>query len=130
MRLGLLLAAGALALAAPACAADKASATGKASAGFAAAFGNTVKATYPDGRFQRYWFKPDGTWSAIGRRGKPSSGKWTQKGDRVCLKQTKPFSSPFKYCTDFSAAKGIGDSWPAKDAGGGRITLSLVKGGG
>ena len=98
--------------------------------GFAAACGNTVKATYPDGRFQRYWVQPDGTWRAIGRRGKPSSGKWTQKGESVCLKQTKPFAAPFRYCTDFSAAKGLGDSWPAKDAGGGKITLSLVKGGG
>jgi len=131
MRIAILLAAGTLLVAPPALAADKAASTGKAaSGGFATAFGNTVKATYPDGRAQRYWFKPDGTWSAIGRRGKPSSGKWTQKGESVCLKQTKPFSSPFRYCTDFSAAKGLGDSWPAKDAGGGKITLSLVKGGG
>ena len=128
MRGLILLAAGALALAAPALAAPDAPAAGNR--GFAAAFGNTVKATYPDGRVQRYWFQPDGTWRAIGRRGKPSSGKWTQKGESVCLKQTKPFAAPFRYCTDFSAAKGLGDSWPAKDAGGGRITLSLVKGGG
>lgn len=114
----------ALALAASAHAAPE----GGPNRGIAAAFGHTVKATYPDGRFQRYWFKPDGTWNAIGRRGKPSSGKWAQKGDKVCLKQTQPFASPFRYCTDFSAAKGVGSSWPAKDAGGGKITLSLEKG--
>ena len=98
--------------------------------GFEVAFGNTVKATYPDGRFQRYWFKEDGSWRAIGRRGTSSSGKWTRNGEKVCLKQTKPFAGPFKYCTSFPAAGALGSSWPAKDAGGGKITLSLVKGGG
>ena len=110
-----------------------ASATAAASAdaplGIAAAFGNTVKATYPDGRFQRYWLKADGTWRAIGRRGTASSGKWTQKGETLCLKQAKPFPSPFKYCTAFPSTGAVGASWPAKDAGGGKITLSLVKGG-
>lgn len=97
--------------------------------GLAAAFGNTVKATYPDGRFQRYWFQSGGTWRAIGRRGTASSGKWTQAGEKVCLKQTKPFVAPFKYCTHFPETGVIGSSWPAKDAGGGKITLSLVRGG-
>ncbi|WP_293906464.1 hypothetical protein [Phenylobacterium sp.] len=99
-----------------------------APAGIAAAFGNTVKATYPDGRFQRYWFKADHTWHAIGRRGTASSGKWTQNGETVCLKQTKPFPAPLKYCTNFPSTGAVGSSWPSKDAGGGRITLSLVKG--
>ena len=119
----LLISAAAVLLAADA--AHAAPATG----GLAAAFGNTVKATYPDGRFQRYWLQPDGTWRAIGRRGKPSSGKWTQKGDDLCLRQTKPFPAPTKYCTPFPASTKVGASWPAKDAGGGKITLSLVKGG-
>ena len=96
--------------------------------GFVVAFGNTVRATYPDGRFQRYWFKADGTWRAIGRRGAASSGKWTQAGEKVCLKQTKPFAGPFRYCTHFPADGALGSTWPAKDAGGGKIKLSLVKG--
>jgi hypothetical protein len=94
----------------------------------AAAFGNTVKATYPDGRFQRYWFQPDGTWRAIGRRGHASSGRWKAHGDEVCLKQTKPIPSPMKYCTTFPSDAHVGSSWPAKDMGGGAITLSVVKG--
>lgn len=92
------------------------------------AFGNTVKATYPDGRFQRYWFRPDGSWRAIGRRGRPSSGHWTAHGDRVCLKQSRPIPSPFKYCTTFPADAHVGSSWPAKDMGGGPITLSVLRG--
>ncbi|MBW8813488.1 MAG: hypothetical protein JF588_08690 [Caulobacterales bacterium] len=94
----------------------------------ASAFGNTVKATYPDGRFQRYWFQPDGSWRAIGRRGHSSSGHWTAHGDEVCLKQSKPIPSPMKYCTTFPASARVGSSWPAKDMGGGAITLSVVKG--
>ena len=107
-----------------------AAAAGKAPPGLSAAFGNTVRATYPDGRIQRYWFQADGTWRAIGRRGKASSGKWTADGDKVCLRQTKPFSGPMKYCTRFPDTVRVGASWPAKDVGGGRITLSIVKGGG
>jgi hypothetical protein len=97
--------------------------------GIAAAYGNTVKAVYPDGRFQRYWFDADGTWRAVGRRGTASSGKWTVKGEKVCLRQSKPFPSPVKYCTDFPSGGRLGSSWPSKDAGGGGIKLMLVKGG-
>ena len=122
----LLLAAACGLLAAPAA---PSAASAKATPGLAVAFGNTIKATYPDGRFQRYWLQPDGTWRAIGRRGTASSGKWSQKGESLCLKQTKPFPAPMKYCTPFRADTKVGASWPAKDAGGGKIMLSLVKGG-
>ena len=97
--------------------------------GIAAAFGNTVKATYPDGRFQRYWFEKNGTWRAIGRRGKPSSGKWVLKGEAVCLKQSKPFPSPTKFCTDFPSNGALGSSWDAKDVSGKPVKLSLLTGG-
>src|SRR5688572_22130438 len=63
-----------------------------------AAFGNTVVSTYPDGRTAKLWIKADGTYTATGRRGKPSSGKWSIKGAKVCLKQQKPTPAPFTYC--------------------------------
>lgn len=97
--------------------------------GIAAAFGNTLKATYPDGRFQRYWFGKDGTWRAIGRRGKPSSGKWMLKGEQVCLRQSKPFPSPTRFCTDFPSNGALGSSWQAKDVSGKPVKLSLLAGG-
>src|SRR5688572_22902357 len=76
--------------------------------GVAAAFGNTVKALYPDGRYQWLWFNPDGTWEAFGRRGKWSSGKWSQKSaGEVCLKQSRPIPAPFKYCTAFPTSGGV-----------------------
>lgn len=96
--------------------------------GVAAAFGNTVVSIYPDGKQQRIWLKPDGSWEAIGRRGTWSSGKWTMKDEKVCLKQARPFPAPFRYCTDFPAEGGIGAVWTSKDMTGQPIKLTVVKG--
>lgn len=97
--------------------------------GVSAAFGNTVKALYPDGRYQWLWFNADGTWEAFGRRGKWSSGKWSQKNtSQVCLKQSKPFPVPFNYCTAFPAAGGVGAVWTAKSLEGEPIKVTVVKG--
>src|SRR3954462_8648351 len=67
----------------------------------AAAFGNTVMSIYPDGRTQKIWLHPDGLWDGLGRDGKPLAGKWTVKSDKVCLRQTRPPTLPFSYCTAF-----------------------------
>lgn len=96
--------------------------------GLAAAFGNTIKALYPDGRYQRLWLRADGTWEAVGRRGKWSSGRWTQKDDQVCLKQSKPFPAPFRYCTRFPSDGGLGVQWTSRDMNGEPIRLTVVKG--
>ena len=96
--------------------------------GLAAAFGNTVKALYPDGRYQRIWFHADGTWEAFGRRGKWSSGKWTKKDEKVCLRQSRPFPAPFKYCTEFPSTGGIGAVWTSHDMAGEPIRLTVVPG--
>lgn len=96
--------------------------------GIAAAFGNTVKTFYADGRSQRIWLKPDGRWEAIGRRGTHSSGKWTQKGEKVCLRQTKPIPVPFSYCTHFPPEGGVGAVWTGKDMAGEPIRLTVVPG--
>jgi hypothetical protein len=99
------------------------------SQGLAAAFGNTVKAMYPDGRYQWLWFRADGTWEAFGRRGKWSSGKWSQKDDaKVCMKQSKPFPAPIKYCTDFPSNGGVGAVWTSKSMEGEPIKVTVVKG--
>lgn len=99
------------------------------SRGVAAAFGNTVKALYPDGKYQWLWFRADGTWEAFGRRGKWSSGKWSEKdAGKVCLKQAKPISIPFKYCTDFPATGGVGAVWTSKSMEGDPIRVTVVRG--
>ena len=96
--------------------------------GVAAAFGNTVKALYPDGKYQWLWFKADGTWEAFGRRGKWSSGKWSEKDAKVCMKQSKPIPIPFKYCTDFPANGGVGAVWSSRSMEGDPIKVTVVRG--
>jgi hypothetical protein len=94
----------------------------------AAAFGNTVMSIYPDGRTQKIWLHPDGLWDGLGRDGKPLAGKWTMKGDRVCLRQTRPPTLPFSYCTAFPADPHIGVTWASRDFGGTPIRLTVLKG--
>jgi len=97
--------------------------------GVAAAFGNTVKALYPDGKYQWLWFKADGTWEAFGRRGKWSSGRWSEKdSNKVCLKQSKPLPIPLSYCTDFPSNGGVGAVWASKSMEGDPIKVTVVKG--
>lgn len=97
--------------------------------GLAAAFGNTVKALYPDGKYQRIWFRADGGWEAVGRRGKTTAGRWSiQDGQRVCMKQSHPFPAPFKYCTAFPETGGLGVVWTSRDWQGEPIKLTVVKG--
>jgi hypothetical protein len=91
------------------------------------AFGNTIVSTYPDGRTAELWLKPDGTYTAEGRRHDPSRGHWRVKGNRLCLSQVRPMPSPFTYCTAIPAS-GMGGAWPAKAVSGERITVRLVHG--
>ena len=91
------------------------------------AFGNTVVSTYPDGRTAKLWLEPGGSYTAVGRRGRRSSGRWTLKGQRICLKQTRPVRAPFSYCTEFPDG-GVGASWKGKAVTGEPITIQVVEG--
>jgi hypothetical protein len=124
-RHALLIPAFALALSAFA-AAPSAQAADAASSKVSAAFGNTVFSIYPDGRSQKIWLKEDGTWTGQSRRGNPLAGKWSAKGDKICLKQTSPPMFGFGFCQVFpdDPAKGI----DSKDLTGTKIHLKLVKG--
>ena len=93
----------------------------------AAAFGNTIVSTYPDARQGRLWLKEDGSYTAAGRRNTPSSGKWSLKGENICLKQRKPISAPFAYCAK-APSGGVGTSWKAKAVTGEPITVKVVRG--
>ncbi len=96
--------------------------------GVTVAFGNTVKALYADGKYQRLWFRADGTWEAVGRRGKWSAGKWSLQDQKVCLRQSRPFPAPFRYCTAFPASGALGVVWASQDWQGEPIKLTVVKG--
>lgn len=93
-------------------------------ANVSAAFGNTLVTVDPDGRTRQIWLKPDGTWSGRSRRGLALAGKWTVKGDRVCLTQSKPhlIGSMCETVPRLGAADEAGD--PA----GNKVRLKLVRG--
>jgi len=91
------------------------------------AFGNTIVSTYPDGRTGRLWLQPGGAYTAEGRRGDPSSGRWSLKGAKVCLKQSKPIWTPFTFCTAIPSG-GVGAAWSAKAVTGEAIRVKLVAG--
>lgn len=106
-------------------AAEPAEPPAAAASDIAAAFGNTIVSTYPDGRKAHLWLKADGTYSGLGRRKKPSSGVWVIKGSQVCLKQKSPFPAPFSYCTPQPASA---ERWTAKAVTGEPITVELAPG--
>jgi hypothetical protein len=94
----------------------------------AAAFGNTVVTTYPDGRTQQIWLQPDGRWTGLSRTHKNLAGKWTLKGDKVCMRQQTPPTLPFSYCTAFPPDARVGAAWMAKDFVGTPIQMKLIRG--
>ncbi len=109
-------------------AATLASASGRADPSpLQAAFGATIVSTYPDGRTARLWLHPDGAYDAQGRRRDQSSGHWSLKGDKVCLRQSRPFPAPFAYCASVPHG-GVGASWSGKAVTGESIQLKLVAG--
>jgi hypothetical protein len=94
----------------------------------ASAFGNTVVSTYPDGRSQKIWLHPDGTWAGQSRTGTPLAGRWSVKGPKVCLRQSKPPTLPVSFCTPFPQNTGPGVQWTSRDLAGTPIRLSLQRG--
>jgi hypothetical protein len=94
----------------------------------ALAFGNTVVSTYADGRSQKIWLHPDGSWNGLSRKGSPLAGRWQLKGEKVCLRQSSPPTLPINYCTAFPEHSQLGMQWPSRDAVGTPIRLSLQKG--
>ena len=91
------------------------------------AFGNTIRSTYPDGRTAELWLTSDGAYTAEGRRHDPSSGHWKVKGDKLCLKQSRPIAAPFSYCVALPAS-GMSSGWTGKAYTGEVIQIQLIKG--
>lgn len=89
------------------------------------AFGNTITATYPDGRTARLWLDRDGSYRSISRRGNASSGEWRVRGGDVCLRQRAPRSIPFRYCTAIVPG-GVGTRWTGRAPTGETIQNRLV----
>jgi len=94
----------------------------------APAFGNTVLATYPDGRTQKIWLHADGTWDGLSRSSAPLSGRWELRGAKVCMRQVRPPTLPISFCTPFPDHAQAGVQWLSHDVAGRPIQLSLQKG--
>jgi hypothetical protein len=92
-----------------------------------ATFGNTLEIAYPDGKLARLWLDRDGSYRGANRQGKPSSGRWSVKADKLCMKQKRPLPIPFAYCTPIVAG-GIGASWLGRAVDGETVRIRLVAG--
>ena len=90
-----------------------------------AAFKGTIISTYPDGREAKLWLSEDGRYAASGRKGDPSSGRWSLKHDKLCLRQSRPLPTPFAFCTPLPAST----TWRAKAVTGEPIDVRLASGG-
>lgn len=90
-------------------------------------FGNTIVSTYPDGRTGRLWLERDGAYRGTGRRGMESRGTWRVRGDRLCLRQRRPFPAPFDFCTALVQG-GVGTRWNGRAPTGEAIRNELVAG--
>jgi hypothetical protein len=94
----------------------------------APAYGNTVLATYADGRSQKIWLHPDGRWTGLGRNGARLAGRWQLKGEKVCMRQSMPPTLPIAFCTPFPQHSQPGVQWASHDAAGRPVRLSLQRG--
>jgi hypothetical protein len=94
----------------------------------AAAFDNTIVSTYPSGRSARLWLAQDGTYTARGAKGAASSGVWSMKGARLCLKQKKPYAAPVTYCSPVPQGAKVGSAWDAKSLKGEPLRNRIVEG--
>jgi hypothetical protein len=83
------------------------------------AFSGTIVTTYPDGRSQKLWMNPDGSYTSEGRRHGRYKGHWRVKGDKVCFRR-----SIFGYCTHIPS----GTSFRTKAVNGETVQVRLVPG--
>jgi len=90
-------------------------------------FGNTLEMTYPDGRTAKLWLDPDGSYRGEDKHRRPSSGRWTVKGGKLCMKQRRPLPAPFSYCAPIVATE-IGATWLGRAVTGETLRIRLVAG--
>ena len=99
----------------------------QAPASMSPAFAGTIVSTYPDGLHGRLFLNADGSWRALSRHGNASRGRWSVKGERLCLRQQRPIPLPFSYCTPLVTGD-VGATWRAKAPTGEPITVTLAAG--
>lgn len=92
-----------------------------------AAFGNTIVSTYPSGRSTKLWLNRNGTYEGQRTNGKRTAGKWTLKGGKVCLRQTRPTGIPLTFCSTVPNGR-VGATWTSKSPKGEPLRNRLVAG--
>lgn len=92
-----------------------------------AAVGNTIVSTYPDGRTAELWLQADGAYTGKSRNGEQLGGHWTVKGDKLCMRQSRPFPIFFSFCAAIPGV-GLNVSWPSRAPTGEAITVRVVPG--
>ena len=90
-------------------------------------FSGALISTYGDGRQARLWLTRDGAFEGEGRTRARNSGRWTLDGTKLCMRQSRPFPIPFRYCTPLPAT-GLDTPWAAKSPRGEPVTVRYVAG--
>lgn len=91
------------------------------------AFGNTIVSRYPNGKWVKHYFEPDGRYAADFSDGRHWTGRWSRDGERVCLTNIRPRQILPRFCTPMVEAD-IGDTWPSRDPLGRAVRNELVAG--
>lgn len=87
---------------------------------WSAAYGNTIVATYTDGRVAKVFVEPDHTYAIVPQAGGDTiHGTWADKDGQSCFTITAPAAAVggAPACFPVKDYK-VGDSFPAKDATG------------
>lgn len=99
---------------------------------FAAAYGNTVTQTGPDGTKKITYVNQDGTWEQHEADGSVMKGTFVWKDDHTaCFTVVSPpQSDPSKAtsCDDIKGTHAVGDTWTEKDDKGNSYTMSITAG--
>jgi hypothetical protein len=94
-------------------------------------YGNTVVATFPDGKVIKVQLKADGAFSETLPDGSAASGTYTDDANGVCFTQTAPPppADAKPTCAPDLAGKKAGDAWDAPGPQSGTtLKISVVAG--
>lgn len=93
----------------------------------AGTYGNVVVVTNAKGDVSKLWISQDGTYSYESAKGERRSGRWTRKGDQLCLTPNprEGAPTPKESCSEFKGSHRVGDTWKQKNALGEEVTVEI-----
>jgi hypothetical protein len=87
-------------------------------------YGNTIQVTTGSGAVVRYFFEPDGSFTAVTQDNQQMAGRWELADGQICLLAP----SGQRNCAEFVPGKNVGDTWEQTGTDGSTISVSLVAG--